>query len=591
MKKTIALAALFGFASSVAALAAPVITPAAVSVTKPSEVQRGGVFRDSQFGDETSFNPLYVRKSPSVPNYMGAYGSFFTLDEVTRDYVPYLAENYTLSADKRVWTFNLRKGAKWSDGKPIIADDFVLAAKINTDEKMETEYYDTYFIDDKEIKVEKVDTDTVRVTLPKATADGIEQAQVFAMPSHIFGPAYAKGKEALENLYSLSGKPSDIVTMGRWVMTGYRPGERVIFAKNPTFGEWNVDSANKPLPYLDGYSVEIVKDGNAQLASFLAGNIDAYVPRNADDLSQIKRAVDGGGLKAVLRPNISSAATGDRIAWNWNRKSDPWKEKLFRDNRFRRAMSHLMNRTAMVQIALGGTGQPMYDSIAPLFKKFQSPNMSKFDFNLEAASKILAGMGFTKKNSEGYLVDAGGKVLEFDLSPNAGNNRRAALSKVFQDEAKKVGVKVNVRPVDTGTWSDYLGGAGLSDDRKFDAVMYGIVGGGVILPYSSSLVDCRNGNLVSYNQSGKCLQPWETTAVNLYSKVQTEFDAKKRLGLIFQLQDLISKEQPVVYLVSPTYHGAWTSRTQGEYPADLAGADLSSTMLGARDLSLTWIKQ
>ncbi len=584
MKKTIVALAALAFSGG--ALAGPFVNPASWTVSKPSEVKRGGSYADGTFSNYTTFNPLYSRVSGDIPRRLGFYGSFFTLDVEKREYVPYLAESYTLSNDKRTWTFKIRDGAKWSDGKPLVADDFVISAKINQDEKMETQYYDEYFKDDKPIQVVKVANDTVRVSFPQARADDIESLP-FPLPNHVFAPVYASGKKAdLEALWSLKTDPAQVVSLGPWVIRSYRPGERVVFSKSAAYGEWNKDSANGALPYLDGYSVEIFRDANAQFAAFLAGKIDTFEPRNADDLAQIKRAIDGGQLKGVLNPNVSSAQTGDRIAFNWNRKSVAWKQALFRDARFRRAMSHLMNRAAMVQIALGGTGQAMYDYVPPLFKQFTSPNLAKFDFNPEAAAKLLTGLGYNKKNADGFLVNREGRVLEFDLSPNAGNNRRAALSQIFADEAKKIGVKVNVRPVDVGTWGDYIGSSEKSDDRPFDSVMYGIIGGGIVLPFSEAVLDCRNGTLVAWNQSGKCIAPWETTVVNLLNKAQLEFDATKRRALAFQIQDIMSKEQPVVSLVAPNWHTAWTSRLRGEFPKGIA-----DQYVGARATDLSWVSE
>jgi peptide/nickel transport system substrate-binding protein len=564
------------------ALAAPFIYPSKWYSQAPQQAKTGGTFRDTAFQDFTGMNPFYVRLDQSIPNRMAA-GSFLRLDPVTRDYVPHLAESYTLSADKRSYTYKLRSGMKWSDGKPITADDWMMVYKINTDESMETEYYDGYFIEGKPIIFTKIDAMTLRITLPKAVANGVEQSQFTPQPAHVFGPAYAKGKEALENMWSLSEKPENIVTGGPWTVTSYRPGERVIFARNPYFGEWNKDSAGKPLPYLDGYTVEISRDQNAQLAAFLAGQIDRFEPLNVDMLAQIRRVVDAGNLKATLKANASSSQTGDRIAFNWNYKSNPFKQSLFRNPDFRRAMSHLMNRTAMVQIAVGGTGQPLWSSIPPLFKQFQSPNLKKYEFNLEAAAKLLAKIGFTRKNSEGYLINGQGKVLEFSLSPNAGNGRRAALSNIFKDEAKKVGVKVNVVPLDSGTWAATLGGGDKSDDRKFDALMYGIIGGGIIFPFSDSILGC-NGALTSYNQSGKCIEPWETQTQALYNRALSEFDAKKRQQTAWKIQDIESNYQAVVYLIAPNWHVAWSSRSQNEY-----NAEAIDQYVLERDLETTWI--
>ncbi|MFD1730386.1 ABC transporter substrate-binding protein [Deinococcus malanensis] len=186
----------------------------------------------------------------------------------------------------------------------------------------------------------------------------------------MFGKAYrAGGAEAIKKMWTLGTNPSEIVSPGMWTLNSYRAGERAVLSENKFWGEWNKDSRGQALPYLDRYSFRIVSDLNAGLAAFLAGQIDAFAPRNADDLAQIKRAVDAGNLKATLIANQSPTAASQWIVFNWNKASDPAKQKLFRDVRFRRAMSHLANRQAMIQLALGGLGTENYYSVYPIFKQ------------------------------------------------------------------------------------------------------------------------------------------------------------------------------------------------------------------------------
>jgi peptide/nickel transport system substrate-binding protein len=74
--------------------------------------------------------------------------------------------------------------------------------------------------------------------------------------------------------------------------------------------------------------------------------------------------------------------------------------------------------------------------------------------------------------------------------------------------------------------------------------------------------------------------------VNLLNKAQSEFDAAKRKQLVFQIQDLMSKEQPVVYLVSPNYHASWSTRLRGEFPAGIQDA-----YVGDRAVDLSWVSE
>jgi peptide/nickel transport system substrate-binding protein len=582
MKKTLVALAALALGSSAAAQA--FVYPAKWYATPASEAKRGGTYRGSAISDYKTLNPFTTAEAGNIPQTITSAGGLFLFDVSTGDYIPYMAASYTVSPDKLVWTMNLRKGMKWSDGKAIVADDFVTTFKIHTDEDVGSNSFDSFFIDDKPIRIEKVDNDTIRAIFPKVAADAIEILAYDPFPNHVFAPVYSsRGAAGIKAMWTLSTPANQIVQSGAYSFASYRPGERATFEKNSFFGEWNKDSVGGALPYTDGRTVAIVANTAAQLAGFLGGSLDVFTPANADQLSQVKRAIDGGGLKAELRPNIGAAASSSWIVWNWNRKADPFKQKIFRDANFRRAMSHLSNRAAMVDIVFGGLAQPAYTSVYLPFTSWVSGNAKKYDYNLEAAKGLLEKAGFSRKNSEGFLVDRSGKVLEFDITTNAGNIQREQMAKIFADEAKKVGVKVNFKPIDFNTLVAQLLEDG--DNRKFDAILLGLSGGGVIYPMGNNVVPCGT-NLHAFNKSGKCIEPWETQTTALFSRGQQELEFAKRVAIAKQIQDVESQYQAWVYLVSPNTHAAWTSRTRGEF-----ARPLQTSINGTRYVETSWIVQ
>jgi peptide/nickel transport system substrate-binding protein len=478
----------------------------------------------------------------------------------------------------------VRKGMKWSDGKPIIADDFISAFKINTDEDVGANAYDSFFINDKPIKIKKIDSDTIQAVLPSVVADAIEVLAFSPTPAHVFDPVYAaKGAAGIKAMWTLNTPADQIVSSGAFKFKSYKPGERAEFVANSTFGEWNKNTAGKALPYLDGRTIAILKDVTANLAAYLNGDTDSFGPANADQLRQVKAAIDGGKLKAVLRANVGPAASSQWIVFNWNQKSNPAKQAFFRDDNVRRALSHLTNRAAMIDLVYGGLAQPAYSSVYAAFTQWISPDLKKFDYNVEAATALLAKAGYSKKNSEGYLVNKAGKVAEFDLTTNSGNNQREQLAKIFADEAKKAGVKVNFKPVDFNTLVQLLLSEG--DDRKFDAILLGLSGGGRIYPLGDNVEPCGT-NLHSFNKSGKCLAPWETQVTALFARGKQELDFKKRVSIAQQIQNIQSNYQAWDYLVSPNVHFSWSSGVKGEYPTAL-----QTSINGARDLNTTWFQK
>ncbi|MFB9994202.1 ABC transporter substrate-binding protein [Deinococcus oregonensis] len=594
MKKAlfVALALTVGSAS-----AAPFVVPAAWSSNKPSEVQTGGTLRTVNLQDFKTLNPFVTAESPSLPVNVFTAGSFLTQDPITDDYIPYMAEKYTQSADKRTFTFDVRKGMKWSDGKPIVADDWITSYTLHTNKDIGSNSYDGFFINDKIIKVTKVDADTIRVVFPKADVTALEFLTGFEPePTHVFMPVFkAKGAEGIKNMWTISTKPEDIVVSGSFRLSRYVAGERALLEKNPYYGEWNKDSAGKSLPYLDGLQINIVADQNAQLAQYLAGNIDVYSPDNRDRLAQVKAAIDGKKLNAQLIANASARASSDFMVFNMD-DSATFKTKLFSNVKFRQAMSMLVNRDAMVDLTLGGLGQPTYTGVYPVYKDWIPTGIDKYKYNPQAAAKLLAELGFTKKNSEGTLVDKAGNKLEFTLLTNAENTRRQGFAKIIQDEAKKVGVKVNTSFIAFNQMTDLLDAKGDFTRRGFDAIIIGLTGGGKVFPVSGpNVIECNDlgdgGNLHMFNQSNKCRFPFETQSINLYWKGRGEFNLAARKAVAAQIQKVEAENVPYVQLAAQTVHFSWTDRVQGELPRAAVNSLNASTLFGPRILDLTWIKR
>jgi peptide/nickel transport system substrate-binding protein len=582
MKKALAAIAVFALGSSAAAQA--FVWPARLSATPASEAKSGGTLRGSNFGsDPRTFNPFTSTSAGSILDVINGV-ALMRLDEATLEYVPYGAADYKISADKTIITFNIRKGIKWSDGKPFTADDIITTHKIYTDEDVGYSGYSDWFINDKPITVTKIDADTVRFNFPKAAVTNIALMTASFWPNHVFGPVYSsKGAAGIKAMWSTKEDADTFVSGNAWKFTGFRPGERMSFVKNPFYGEWNKDSAGKSLPYLDGRVISIYKDQNAQFAAYLAGQLDAFNPRQADDLAQIKRTIDAGNLKAVLRANIGPVSGRGWIAFNWNKKSDPEKQRLFRDTNFRRAMSHLLNRKAMIDNVYGGLAIPVYSEVPGTFKDWISPNINKFDFNPEQATKLLSSLGYNKKNAEGYLINRQNRVLEFTAATNTGNSTGDAMMRIWAEEAKKVGVKINYAPIAFSTLVGQLTAEG--PDRPFDAIFIYFGAADPIWPFTETIEKC-DGAFHVFNLSGKCITPWETQVDALNERGKQEFDTTKRKQVAYQMQNIWSANQPLVYMPAGVAHFSWTARTKGEFPAGIATA-----FTGSRLAVLTWIQE
>ncbi|WP_102127347.1 ABC transporter substrate-binding protein [Deinococcus planocerae] len=568
------------------AVAAPFVYPAAWTAEQNTANKRGGEFRNYTISDFKSINPFTDAEAVSIPGTLEAGAGLFIQDPRNDELIPYMAEGApVVSNGGRRFVVKIRPGMKFSDGQAITADDWITTYRIHTDDKVGSNSYDNFFLSKKPITVRKIDNSTLQFDFPQPSAKALVLMSYTPWPDHIFGAAYRSGgAEAVKRLWTLGTPANQIVSPGMWTLESYQAGERTVLKKNPYWGEWNKDSRGQALPYLDRYSYRVTTDLNAALAAYLAGQIDTFAPRNADDLAQIKRAIDGGNLKATLLPNVSPQAQSQWITFNWNKASDPDKQRLFRDVRFRRAMSHIANRQAMVQLALGGLGSENYYSVYPIFKNYISDAAPKYRYDLAQATRLLSQIGYTRKNAQGYLVNNAGKVLEFNLSTNAGNTVREQLGRIFADEAKKVGVKVNFTPIDFNNLVGQLTAKG--ENRPFDAILLGLSGGDNIWPFGQNTVPC-GGNLHSYNNptNGACLTPQESLMTKLYYQGDATLNVAQRRNIGAQLLKAEAELQPVIYLVGGNFHVTFNERLGGEHPRELMDA-----YYGARNIALTFIK-
>ncbi|UQN06461.1 ABC transporter substrate-binding protein [Deinococcus sp. QL22] len=574
--------------AATSASAAPFVYPAAWTAEQNTANKRGGELRLSILSDFKGINPFTSVEADSIPGTMDNGTGLFTQDPRNDEFLPYMADaKPVVSNGGKRFVVKIRQGMKFSDGQAITADDWITTWKIHIDDKVGSNTYDSFFLNGKPISIKKLDNYTLQFDFPQVSSGAYVTMSYTPWPDHVFGKAYRDGgADAVKKLWTLGTPASQIVSPGMWVLESFRAGERSVFAKNPNWGDWNKDSRGNALPYLDKLSYRVTGDANATLAAFLAGQIDIAPMRNADDLAQTKRAIDAGNLKATLLPNVSPQAQSSWITFNWNKASNPTLQKLFRDVRFRRAMSHIANRKAMVDLALGGLGVETYFSVYPIFTQQIAAGASapKYSYNLAQASKLLAQIGYTKKNAQGFLVDKAGKVLEFNLSTNAGNTTREQLGRIFADEAKKVGVKVNFTPIDFNNLVGQLTAKG--EDRPFDAILLGLSGGDNIWSFGGNVTPC-GANLHSYNNptNGKCLTAQESLMTKLYYQGDAELDDAKRRAIGGQLMKAEGELQPVIYLVGGNYHVAYNERIGGEYPRALMNAYYLQ-----RDPALTFIK-
>lgn len=546
------------------------------------------VLRDANQGGPRTFNRFISTESGSANTVVGieeALGAgLLTIDPVTDAWIPYAAESFDVSEDGTVIDVTLREGLMWSDGTPITLEDYLLTYEIETDPELDGPHYDGWFIDGEQITVEATGERSLRFTFPAPDRIAFTIVGTFIpTPSQIFADVYAEGgADAVEGILGTETDPSELVFSAPWVLSDYVPDERLVFTRNPYFGEWNVDEAGNPLPYIS-QRIETIADQQAQLNLYLAGEIDLYNPANLDEVGAINVAAINGDINATILENVSPVRSSSFFVFNWNLARDPFKQDVFRDARFRQAMSHLTDREAIVELVNGGAAAPAFSNVYQVLEFWYNPDVPRYDFDPEAALALLAEMGFTETNEDGFLVDADGNELGFTLSTNAGNANREQTLQIIADTMREYGINVNAVTLDFNLLVDQILSEG--DDRPWEAILIGSSGGSRDWPFGTNTYVCT-GNFHMYNRSGACLTEEEEQMQALFFEGRSTLDNERAQEIAYELQNVHADLQPIIYTVSPLAHYSWLERLGGNYPDALI-----NTINGSRTLVLSFVRE
>lgn len=530
--------------------------------------KQGGTIQVSYFGDVSTFSPLFISSSQEV----GLIGNFIRGPEIIyRDWLGsrsfktdgewnmFWAKNIEEIALEQEYVVTLREGWQWSDGDAMDVDDVIAAYTLMGDEKVESDHFQCAHVGDKPISVVKLSQYQYRITLPRPVVNALSLKSCAPIPAHIFMPVYeASGAEGVKALWNVSADVTEIISGGPYVITEFNPDERLVFEPNPFYSEVVKAADGSPIPGPERMVVSMLEDKNAQLSRVLTGQSDYLYPSTLDDLAAIQDAIDRGAISGVLYANIGPATSLDFITYNFN-NTDVCKVTMFRDVIFRRAMSMLIDRQALVDTALGGLGIPSKDLNTSAAAPFDAPFLDDFEFNPDEGVALLQSIGFTTYGNDNVLTnpDTGCRV-DFDLQFNSGNSRRKQEAALIAQTARPFGVKINVKEVPLEVWLKSIRGDFDYDETgvrtiDYDAEIWGLSTGDFDNP-SWNNVFTLQANLNSWNKSRVNIEAWEILLDRLTNQMDETLNLEDRVVVYNQRAEVMREYLPITPLISPNFH-------------------------------------
>lgn len=530
----------------------------------------GGTFVSSTIGEgPKTFNPFNTKDNISAQMSEIMYDGLVTTDVVTGKTIPKLAKSFSVNGKEYI--VNLRHGLKWSDGKPITADDVVFTwQNIIFDGFGNTSTRDSVMIDGKIPTVEKIDDYTVKFVTPEPFAPFLRMLSSPIAPKHIFQPAVNRGREYFDGFLSTNTNPKEFVTSGAFRLKEYVPAQRVVFERNPNYYEINKDG--KKLPYLDKLVYLIVGDINNQVLKFEGGELDEISLQGANvarfkemekhsDFTVFNIGPDTGTMYLSMNMNNRKNEKGKYYV-------DQKKQVWFQDKNFRQAVDYAIDRKNMVFNIANGLGYPLFTP-ETLNSIFLNKKLKPYDKNTEKSKELLKKSGFTWDKA-GHLIDKFGNHVEFDLYTNAGNTEREAIGVMVKQDLEDLGMKVNFKPIEFNSLVNKL-----MASLDWDMVIMGFTGS-PLEPNGGKNVWLSDGTLHIFNQrlerdANSPRYAFEKRIDYLYTQgaLATKFEDRKKY--YDEYQAIVYNEKPLIYIYSPIRIVALRNKFKNIYPTSLGG--------------------
>jgi peptide/nickel transport system substrate-binding protein len=478
----------------------------------------GGNLTFAAVQDAQSMNATTVFDNNSIWIFEQIFQTLYTVTDNGKTVKPQLATSYTISKDKKTYTFKLRKGVKFSNGKPLTSAD----VKFSIDQNRKATQGWAY-IDSAIKSVDAPNPDTVVVHLKFTWAPMLADLSFFAngvVPNNYGGKSEADFYKAP-------------IGTGPFKWDYWHKGSALKLVRNPLYWE-------NGKPYLNSVTWTDVANDNTRQLQLKGGQAQ---------IDQFPAWSTVSSLKSTsgVTMNLFNSTQTNYLAFNELRKP-------FQDVHVRRAISLAIDRKALVKAVLFGNGKPA-NSLFPPQVPFYDPNTPGLQLNVKQAKAEMAKSTVPHGFSTSILIPAG-------------NSDYKTISTIVQSELKPLGIKVKITQLDPNVANNDF------QVQKYDMALSLWT---MDIPDPDELatfaVDPKSGAksfFTSYNNP---------TVVKDTHLAETTTDPAKRQQLYNAIQTGAANDAFMAYLYYSPYPYATTSNVHGFFVTPLGNMHMENVWL------------
>jgi peptide/nickel transport system substrate-binding protein len=500
-------------------------------LSSPLLAQWGGELRFCLRSEPRSFDPANVDDEASeVIRYLTG-GVLVRVNRLTQEPEPSLAVSWKILDGGRTIRFQLREGVRFSDGTPFTADDVVFTMLRLLNPATHSPDAEQFRAGNGVVRTSADGPCTVTIKFPAVLAGGVK----------LFDPV------------AILSRRSQTASLGPFHLSEHKPGAYIRLERNPNY--WRTHSGRK-LPYLDSIRLDIQQNRDAELLRFRRGEVHLISRLGPDQFEELARDRPGEAKDAgitleneFLWFNMSPAAPlpSYRKAW-------------FNSRDFRLAISHAIHRDDLCRVVYHGHAAAARGPFPPSNLFWFNPGLQPHSADPGLARRLLLSVGFRYQGDK--LLDRDGHAVEFSVVTSAGNQSRERMATLIQQDLAAIGIRFNIVTLDFPSLLERIGKS---------------------LAYESCLLGFNNIDLDPDGQMNLWLSssaqhawnplqpspatPWEAEIDRLMREQASAPTASRRKTLFDRVQQIVSDQAPLLYLVNPSALVAVSSRLRGVRPS------------------------
>jgi peptide/nickel transport system substrate-binding protein len=423
---------------------------------------------------------------------------------------PALAESWTISPDGKTYTFKLRRGVTWHDGKPFTSAD----VKFSLEEIWKKLHPRGRVTFAKVSAVDTPDASTVVIRLTDATPmmlAALSSYESQVLPKHVY-----EGKD-----FTTHPALNAPIGTGPFVFKEWKKGDFIRLERNPNY--WD-----KGKPHLDGIVFRVIPDGAARAAALEKGEVQLGV-FNPVPLADVKRL---GAL-----PNLEVETRGYEYFAPMYMMEVNLRHEQLKDKHVRQAIMHALDRKFIADNIWFGFAKPATGPIMSSSPFYTTQGVPQYPYDVARANKIL--------DDAGYKRGAGNMRFKVSLTFPPVQPEIPRTAEYIKQALGRVGIDVELRNIDIATFIRQVYNWEFELTQNYLYLLPDPILGVQRLYVSSNI---KKGTPFA-NAAG-----YESKEVDaVFAAAQTENDLGKRKELFARAQRLIQEDLPAFNLMELSF--------------------------------------